>query len=168
MLSRCRSLRGNVDRNIFQGMTDTGKLVVVPYVGTWIEMSPGSSNSKAIVGRSLRGNVDRNLLRLPWPCTMWSRSLRGNVDRNSDVSGKMQQINVVPYVGTWIEISPPFSPARYRYCRSLRGNVDRNVLAVYAHPILYRRSLRGNVDRNYEKSHQVDGWMLSFPTWERG
>ena len=26
--------------------------------------------------------------------------------------------------------------------------MDRNVLAVYAHPILYRRSLRGNVDRN--------------------
>ena len=35
--STCRSLRGNVDRN-FVALKALLKLVVVPYVGTWIEM----------------------------------------------------------------------------------------------------------------------------------
>ena len=32
------------------------------------------------------------------------RSLRGNVDRNMNIAGLMNQFQVVPYVGTWIEI----------------------------------------------------------------
>ena len=33
---------------------------------------------------------------------------------------------VVPYVGTWIEISRRSLPQAERQSRSLRGNVDRN------------------------------------------
>ena len=36
---------------------------------------------------------------------MYSRSLRGNVDRNSIIlMEKVGKTQVVPYVGTWIEI----------------------------------------------------------------
>ena len=57
--------------------------------------------------------------------------------------------SVVPYVGTWIEIAQLICLSMSVSCRSLRGNVDRNneinpVLLLH----LLRRSLRGNVDRN--------------------
>ena len=55
--------------------------------------------------RSLRGNVDRNAsVMLPVKLS-YGRSLRGNVDRNSDLEIKEDESYVVPYVGTWIEIS---------------------------------------------------------------
>ena len=40
--SRCRSLRGNVDRNIFRKTSMLQMWCVVPYVGTWIEMLAGT------------------------------------------------------------------------------------------------------------------------------
>ena len=55
----CRSLRGNVDRNI--------TMFPIIFVS---------------VSRSLRGNVDRNLKKLMLLFSGSSRSLRGNVDRN--------------------------------------------------------------------------------------
>ena len=33
-----RSLRGNVDRNILTALNEVGQDGVVPYVGTWIEI----------------------------------------------------------------------------------------------------------------------------------
>ena len=38
MMPDCRSLRGNVDRNMFP-RTDYNSAGVVPYVGTWIEIA---------------------------------------------------------------------------------------------------------------------------------
>ena len=55
---------------------------VVPYVGTWIEISLLTSNSVASNGRSLRGNVDRNMFDGDATAGYKGRSLRGNVDRN--------------------------------------------------------------------------------------
>ena len=77
------------------------------------------------------------------------RSLRGNVDRNNQNSAnKQMQFQVVPYVGTWIEI-PSLSRHGLRHMRrSLRGNVDRNPEELYQFRNSERRSLRGNVDRN--------------------
>ena len=57
--------------------------MVVPYVGTWIEISALWRSKMRGQGRSLRGNVDRNL------------TLTGEYPVRSAV---------VPYVGTWIEI----------------------------------------------------------------
>ena len=59
-----------------------GFCVVVPYVGTWIEMLIYLSHRSSCIRRSLRGNVDRNV---------------------RQVSDKWRR-KVVPYVGTWIEI----------------------------------------------------------------
>ena len=53
---------------------------------------------------------------------------------------------VVPYVGTWIEIS------------------QLRLLCLQRS----RRSLRGNVDRNIDDQDDVDLLVPSFPTWERG
>ena len=55
---------------------------VVPYVGTWIEICCARYNHTYQQGRSLRGNVDRN----------------NYADTVSACT------TVVPYVGTWIEI----------------------------------------------------------------
>ena len=55
---------------------------------------------------------------------------------------------VVPYVGTWIEISIGMKPLFGYRCRSLRGNVDRNNLYTSETISKTCRSLRGNVDRN--------------------
>ena len=59
---KSRSLRGNVDRNIYLINDNHPHDVVVPYVGTWIEMLLNVSMKKTLAGRSLRGNVDRNCI----------------------------------------------------------------------------------------------------------
>ena len=80
-------------------------LMVVPYVGTWIEILDVRRKAVCPDGRSLRGNVDRNRQALPVSVLLRRRSLRGNVDRNTKSSLKSGDlIVVVPYVGTWIEI----------------------------------------------------------------
>ena len=57
--------------------------LVVPYVGTWIEINC----------------VFHFVIIQP------RRSLRGNVDRNADkINALNTKYSVVPYVGTWIEI----------------------------------------------------------------
>ena len=60
IFNRGRSLRGNVDRNIFLFDIITSKGCVVPYVGTWIEMTLRQKHWSILNSRSLRGNVDRN------------------------------------------------------------------------------------------------------------
>ena len=99
-----RSLRGNVDRN-----ENLDRLkwyaVVVPYVGTWIEILILPRGEPEGKGRSLRGNVDRNLAYLrreslgtyvvPYVGT-WIEML--------GISVRYRCLEVVPYVGTWIEI----------------------------------------------------------------
>ena len=76
-----RSLRGNVDRNPLKY-----DIIDVPF------------------RRSLRGNVDRNDNCVNLGSDVISRSLRGNVDRNIDNADDIAAYQVVPYVGTWIEI----------------------------------------------------------------
>ena len=56
-------------------------------------------------GRSLRGNVDRNPDLPGMVVSVVRRSLRGNVDRNDISPCLMPIVGVVPYVGTWIEMS---------------------------------------------------------------
>ena len=53
-------------------------------MGTWIEILHITTSTEKRESRSLRGNVDRNL------------KLKGDV---------VDEEKVVPYVGTWIEIS---------------------------------------------------------------
>ena len=69
-------------------------LRVVPYVGTWIEISMCCEGKLKEIGRSLRGNVDRN-------------NEYHQYENYANV--------VVPYVGTWIEI---FAAARSAAARS--------------------------------------------------
>ena len=99
------------------------------------------------------------------------RSLRGNVDRNESQNAVLPLWNVVPYVGTWIEMCTVSTPSGETVVvpyvgtwieiyvsqnyeknfprRSLRGNVDRNQNRVNMSSAgNRRRSLRGNVDRN--------------------
>ena len=58
-----------------------------------------------------------------------SRSLRGNVDRNITISYLyIIRIDVVPYVGTWLEMAMLRHGLIIVFARrSLRGNVDRNL-----------------------------------------
>ena len=56
--------------------------------------------------------------------------------------------DVVPYVGTWIEIGRGPLYQEQDLGRSLRGNVDRNVVEVKTTKRAEGRSLRGNVDRH--------------------
>ena len=144
---------------------------VVPYVGTWIEISRLRFRLPGVTSRSLRGNVDRNsAMRLTAVTTLFCRSLRGNVDRNTigfckhfrwrgrslrgNVDRNIMSTDgfpskaVVPYVGTWIEIFSSAYCTSGELCRSLRGNVDRNLLEQSCISQPFCRSLRGNVDRN--------------------
>ena len=97
--------------------------------------------------RSLRGNVDRNVLDAHISVIRIRRSLRGNVDRNTGGYVTEDEIVVVPYVGTWIEI------------KNELDHLDKEYTS---------RSLRGNVDRNYQKYNKDVEMIASFPTWERG
>ena len=72
--------------------------------------------------------MDRNALEVPVIMVDTSRSLRGNVDRNGQAPEETKTHQVVPYVGTWIEMDASSNPAFCRSCRSLRGNVDRNMV----------------------------------------
>ena len=104
LLQERRSLRGNVDRNV-ESLTSVGDEFVVPYVGTWIEILEYLSKRNDLLSRSLRGNVDRNFKEIVAAGGKASRSLRGNVDRNVASGCKVTEEYVVPYVGTWIEMS---------------------------------------------------------------
>ena len=55
-----RSLRGNVDRNTAGQRSIMAEIIVVPYVGTWIEILWHTERHELCHRRSLRGNVDRN------------------------------------------------------------------------------------------------------------
>ena len=80
--------------------------VVVPYVGTWIEIPVSRESVASKARRSLRGNVDRNIATMTSRRFKRCRSLRGNVDRNLWIYRMVvTQWQVVPYVGTWIEIA---------------------------------------------------------------
>ena len=99
-----RSLRGNVDRNIRLKVT-TIVTIVVPYVGTWIEMITSNKIGWIKYGRSLRGNVDRNLPLLFLPLLDQVVPYVGTWIEISKSSRQFERSYVVPYVGTWIEIS---------------------------------------------------------------
>ena len=81
-MSKGRSLRGNVDRNLTLDISVLDDDAVVPYVGTWIEIKRDFIVELGFSGRSLRGNVDRNSLAGAISQPNAGRSLRGNVDRN--------------------------------------------------------------------------------------
>ena len=100
--------------------------MVVPYVGTWIE----------ITNINLFETV---VFVVPYVGT-WIEISFG---RRTSITKK-----VVPYVGTWIEISRNALYMRKFPSRSLRGNVDRNNRVGFSAKRELGRSLRGNVDRN--------------------
>ena len=64
------------------------------------------------------------------------------------IDGRLRPEDVVPYVGTWIEILGFACGVLVINGRSLRGNVDRNEKFEKILTDNGRRSLRGNVDRN--------------------
>ena len=163
-----RSLRGNVDRNMDIYIKNHATRPVVPYVGTWIEISLLQEQEKQKKGRSLRGNVDRNSSSRYSANKQFGRSLRGNVDRNAisfrccfSRCGRSLRGNVDRNVVLKAQL-------RYDYSRSLRGNVDRNLFRAGFFQSLDGRSLRGNVDRNANYQTIVIKSKESFPTWERG
>ena len=140
-----RSLRGNVDRNR-TWLSLNEALLVVPYVGTWIEigMMCPANDTVAVV---------------PYVGT-WIEI--------SHLSSISMQDNVVPYVGTWIEIVVVWASQSASGGRSLRGNVDRNCNFSCSSISWWSRSLRGNVDRNMKMGESKSWPSQSFPTWERG
>ena len=88
--------------------------IVVPYVGTWIEICSCRGHSFLCFRRSLRGNVDRNSYYSVQP------SLRAvvvpYVGTWIEIAIHLFQLvqqYVVPYVGTWIEIYPVYSLPLY-------------------------------------------------------
>ena len=91
------------------------------------------------------------------------------MDRNREaVTTIIEELQVVPYVGTWIEIFQLKLKTEDYLRRSLRGNVDRNGASAYRHQQDICRSLRGNVDRNTTGLTADNNSLRSFPTWERG
>ena len=77
--------------------------------------------------------------------------------------------DVVPYVGTWIEIHTIFEWQKLNASRSLRRNVDRNI--PYASrrwcPLLVVPYVGTWIEISAAYSFAV-GLDASFPTWERG
>ena len=79
-------------------------MLVVPYVGTWIEIGNWQKAWQGIVV-------------VPYVGT-W-------IEIQLSISGRAEN-HVVPYVGTWIEIAFKNLKGEGGGGRSLRGNVDRN------------------------------------------
>ena len=144
-----RSLRGNVDRNheSWRGYWECRSVVpyvgtwieisdcqyfaassgVVPYVGTWIEINEPRTHDTQQLCRSLRGNVDRNDIGGVEPSESWKVvPYVGTWIEINDKEYNVSGVQVVPYVGTWIEIETMIYRIKKKYGRSLRGNVDRN------------------------------------------
>ena len=96
-------------------------------MGTWIEISPFQSHEEELHRRSLRGNVDRNT------------TIKFRLDTEPEV---------VPYVGTWIEITKLYChKPRYRVVPYVGTWIEMKVLQE-SDERYKSRSLRGNVDRN--------------------
>ena len=99
-----RSPCGNVDWNSCPPPESIFPLLVVPLVGTWIEILLWMLQIHMTHGRSPCGNVDWNVNHtLRCSCTV-RRSPCGNVDWNDVSKSRYAIAVVVPLVGTWIEI----------------------------------------------------------------
>ena len=92
-----------MDRNNRVGLR-ANLLLVVPYVGTWIEMP-------------IRLMLLMQNIVVPYVGT-W-------IEMNCRIVF-LNHCIVVPYVGTWIEMKKAPTKSKLKWCRSLRGNVDRN------------------------------------------
>ena len=121
--------------------------LVVPYVGTWIEIHADTPIK------------EKTVKVVPYVGT-WIEIY--------EVIEMWRKRPVVPYVGTWIEIYLPYHHSFLSHRRSLRGNVDRNLGSLCKMSKNMCRSLRGNVDRNMLIQGNAVPGEMSFPTWERG
>ena len=91
--------------------------------------------------------MDRNTTEGGMADLIGSRSLRGNVDRNADkINALNAKYQVVPYVGTWIEII------------SISGLSSADTVVPYVGTWI--EITEGDVPLEYGGR--------SFPTWERG
>ena len=145
-----------------------GKGGVVPYVGTWIEMTvweipPQRTIVVPYVGTWIEIYVRNNFQDMEEVVPYVGTWIEIPFSKQEAIC-----ITVVPYVGTWIEINSIRRATRAGACRSLRGNVDRNAVTVPSSAMSTCRSLRGNVDRNSAIRLTAVTTLLSFPTWERG
>ena len=99
-----RSLRGNVDRNTIRIQHLDLGLLVVPYVGTWIEIFQALKDLFLTFVVPYVGTWIEIIVCVDRITCPLGRSLRGNVDRNCILIKLLLLFYVVPYVGTWIEI----------------------------------------------------------------
>ena len=103
-----------MDRN-YHLLRPIEELLVVPYVGTWIEIRYTWLHEVSTLSRSLRGNVDRNICRVFR--TLFFPSVVPYVGTWIEIRIRRllcPAIPVVPYVGTWIEIRPNLPEAANR------------------------------------------------------
>ena len=140
--------------------------LVVPHVGTWIEIHLSSFSPFAFLSfptwerelkylvhtafshpcsRSPRGNVNWNRVSIVTWKFIFGRSPRGNVNWNTFVNAGTKRIIVVPHVGTWIEI--------------INSGSESISYAVVPHVGTWIEIATTCPDANSTRS---------FPTWERG
>ena len=143
---------------------------VVPYIGTWIETYVGSLGSQAGLGRTLYRYVDWNMFGRLGECFCYCRTLYRYVDWNRHIKSIITDINVVPYIGTWIETytgtaseqvnrvvpyigtwietEPWRNCEKAAPCRTLYRYVDWNSAARYCSSCRLSRTLYRYVDWN--------------------
>ena len=185
----CRSPRGNVNWNAQLLRLIGGLNVVVPHVGTWIEILSMLliwlwQLSFPTWERELKSNVlnfydDKNVVvphvgtwieilyekvrvtRLP------GRSPRGNVNWNRDAGLPARRAIVVPHVGTWIEIpSVLFLTNSFTVVPHV-GTWIEICQEAGCQRHRHGRSPRGNVNWNWFLRPELHTASWSFPTWER-
>ena len=123
-------------------------MLVVPYVGTWIEMIADPLTALIDIGRSLRGNVDRNPCVLVNPRNTFVVPYVGTwIEMLSRSGQNLTRSQVVPYVGTWIEMrkrsrNPSAGSSVVPYVGTW---IEISIMRIFSALVL-----------------------TSFPTWERG
>ena len=122
------------------------KYHVVPYVGTWIEISTWCMSITDIEVVPYVGTWIEIMFIIYSFQKRGRRSLRGNVDRNQYNVFLLERPFVVPYVGTWIEIIIFF------------------ILLLLFDVVPYV----GTWIEINNVGDPVVGSNPSFPTWERG
>ena len=124
---RCRSPRGNVDRNVVPPAMANVLTQVAPRVGAWIETGSWLRGRQGGGCRSPRGSVDRNYIQGAVDSAHLLVAPRVGAWIETQPTRDRRSLNrVAPRVGAWIETRQRIAARAPRPSRSPRGSVDRN------------------------------------------
>ena len=183
----CHTLRGCVDWNTNENLTDKVAHEVTPFVGVWIETRFTQKFAFWAACHTLRGCVDWNHWWLrprlwnrkshpSWVCGLKQtlsemaefadcHTLRGCVDWNLTSYTRSLVICVTPFVCVWIETPLPYHLFLRLPNHTLRGCMDWNRKQILFSEPTWKSHFYENVPLIVNKLQRQKIWFGTFFKW---